>query len=312
MNKTHRIQWTKAADLPLPLYSATAVVKDYKAYVAGASGPDEEAKYKVFVYEIAEDSWSSLPDSGVLLPVHEIIGGMVTLVGGRESSNNERSKRLVSYNETTHSWVSCFPDMLRPRNRCSVHTHGNSVIVAGGTTFNDACLSSIEVMSLTELRWREVATHLPFRMWNMSTTICNNEMYIIGYAGADNMRYPGTYKLAVNNIENSTSALNWKILDSFPGARITVLPYTFPPLIVGGNERDFSSIVDIRVYNVDTDTWNLIDMLKTPRAYCIVAAVDDNAIIVIGGCHKVAHNLTTCKAFALKTVEIGQAVPKDF
>ena len=169
MNKTHRIQWTKAAYLPLPLYSATAVVKDYKTYVTGSSGPDEEAKYKVFMYDIAEDSWSSLPDSGVPLPVHEIIGGMLTLVGGRESSNNERNKRLVSYNKTTHSWVGCFPDMLKPRNRCSVLTRGNSVIVAGGTTLSDACLSSIEVMSLTELRWREVATQLPFKMWNMST-----------------------------------------------------------------------------------------------------------------------------------------------
>ena len=311
VNKTHRIQWTKAAELPLPLYSATAVVKDYKAYVAGSSGPDEEAKYKVFVYDVADNSWSTLPDAGVLLAVHEIIGGRLTLVGGRESSDNGRSKRLLSYNESTQSWVSCFPDMLKPRNRCSVLTHGNSVIVAGGTTSGDACLSSIEVMSLTELRWREVATHLPFTMWNMSTTICNNEMYIIGYAGSDNMRYQAAYKLAISDIENSTSARNWKKLHSPPRARTAVVPYTFPPMIIGGNESSFSSVVDASVYNVDNDTWNLVDMLKTPRAYCIVAAVDDNAIIVIGGCHK-AQNLTTCKATAIKTVEIGQAVPKDF
>ena len=309
MSKTHRIQWTKAAELPLPLYSATAVVKDYKAYIAGSSGPDEQAKYKVFVYDIADNSWLSLPDPGVLLAVHEIIGGKITLVGGRESTNNERSKRLLSYNESTSSWVTCFPDMLKPRNRCSVLTHGNSVIVAGGTTTGDTCLNSIEVMSLTELRWREVATCLPFTMWNMSTTICGNEMYIIGYAGSDNMRYQAAYKLAVTDIENSASAKPWKKLHSPPRARTTMVPYTFPPMIVGGNDDSFNSVVDISVYDVDTNTWSLVDMLKTPRAYCIVAAVDDNAIIVIGGCHK-AQNLTTCKASAIQVVEIGQAVFK--
>lgn len=311
MNKTHRIQWTIAAELPIPLYSATAVVKAYKVYIAGSSGPDEDAKFKVFAYDISENIWSTLPNPSVLLAVHEIIGGWLTLVGGRLCSNNERSKHLFSYNEASHSWISHFPDMLKPRNRCSVVTHDDSVIVAGGTTTGDVCLNSIEVMSISELRWREVATHLPFTMWNMSTTICNNEMYIIGYAGSDNMRYQAAYKLAISDIENSTSPKVWKKLHSPPRARTTVVPYCYSPLIVGGNDNNYNSVVDVSLYNVSTDSWSLVGMLKTPRAYSIVAAVDDNAIIVIGGCHE-AKNLTTCKASAIKTVEIGQVVPKHF
>lgn len=294
----------------MPLYSATAVVKDYKVYIAGSSGPDEEAKYKIFVYDLSENRWSTLPDPSVLLSVHEIIGGKLTLVGGRISSNNERSRSLLSYNESSRSWVNFFPDMLKPRNRCSVLTQSNTVIVAGGTTTGDVCLGSIEVMNTVELRWREVATHLPFTMWNMSTTICNGDMYIIGYAGSDNMRYQAAYKLAISDIKDSASAKVWKKLHSPPRARTTVVPYTFPPLIIGGNDNNFNSVVDVSVYNVTTDTWSLVDMLKTPRAYSIVAAVDDNAVIVIGGCHE-ARNLTTCKASAIKTVEIGQVILKD-
>ena len=59
----------------------------------------------------------------------------------------------------------------------------------------------------------------------------------------------------------------------------------------------FNNVVGISVYNVDTNIWNLVDMQKTPRVYCIVATRDDNAITVIGGCHK-AQNFTTCKASA--------------
>ena len=141
-----------AAELLMPLYSATVVVKDYKAYIAGSSGPDDETKYRVFVYDISENSWSTLPNPTVLLAVHEIIGGRLTLVGGQKSSTNEWSRQLFSFNETSCSWVSHFPDMLKPRNRCSIVTHGNSVIVVGDTTTGDVCLSSIEVMSITELR----------------------------------------------------------------------------------------------------------------------------------------------------------------
>ena len=310
-NKTHHIQWTPAASTPLPLYSATAVIHDYKVYVAGSSGPDEDAKYKVFKYDVGQDEWSALPDPSQLLAVHEIIGGRLTLVGGRECATNARSKRLSSYNEHSHSWENFYPSLLKPRNRCSVVVHGNSVIVAGGTSDGEVCLSTIEVMSIAELRWREVATRLPFPMWNMSTTICDHSMYIIGYAGEDNMRYQAAYRLSAFDIENSTTAKVWKKIRSPPRARTTVVPYGYPPLIIGGNDPQFDSVVDVNLYNDENDTWALVDTLKTPRAYSIVAAVDDNAIIVIGGCHK-AKNLTTCKASAVVTVEIGQAVPKDY
>ena len=310
-NKTHHIQWTPAANTPLPLYSATAVVHDYKVYVAGCSGPDEDAKYKVFMYDVGKDEWSALPDPGQLLAVHEIIGGRLTLVGGRECDTNARSRRLSSYDENSRSWVNFYPNMLKPRNRCSVVNHGDSVIVAGGTTDGDVCLSTIEVMSIVELRWREVATRLPCSMWNMSTTICNHDMYIIGYAGEDNMRYQAAYRLSANDIENSTTAKTWKKLHSPPRARTTVAPYSYPPLIIGGNDPQFDSVVDVSLYNDEDDTWALVDTLKTPRAYSIAAAVDDNAVIVIGGCHK-AKNLSTCKASAVVTVEIGQAVPKNY
>ena len=317
MNKTHRIEWTMATELPMPLYAATAVVKDYKVYIAGSSGRHEETKRKVFEYDISENRWSTLPDPGVNLAAHEVIDGMLTLVGGRHNLDNKCSKQLFSFDESTRSWIKKFPDMSQPRNRCSVVIYNNNVIVAGGTSTNNNCLNSIEVMCIThcdhyhKLCWREVATRLPFRMWNMSTTICDNDMFIIGCAHY-NFRYGKAYKLAVSNILNSPFAEVWKELHLPSSATTTtVVPYTFPPVIVGGNSSNFNSIADVSIYDIATDTWSVVGKLKTGRAYPTVAAVDDKAIIVIGGCSKVK-NFDKCSTSSLKTVEIGQVVPKDF
>ena len=72
-------------------------------------------------------------------------------------------------------------------------------------------------------------------------------MYIIGYAGSDNMRYQIAYKLAINDIENSSIAKVWKKLHSPPRTRTTVLPYAFPPLVVGGNDNNFNGVVDVSI-----------------------------------------------------------------
>jgi len=241
--------------------------------------------------------------------VHGIIGDRFTLVGGQDCDTDEVSKSLSSYDESSQTWIKHFPDMLNPRNRCSVVKYASDVIVAGGTN-NDECLSSIEVMNITEMRWIEVATRLPCPMWNMSTTICNNEMYIVGYAGEDNMRHKGVYKLSASKIVSSNTANSWKPLPLPRRARTTVVPYSNPLLIIGGNDALFDSVADIYMYNVESQTWTLVDSLKTPRAYTIVATIDDNTIIVIGGCHK-AKNRTACMESAIATVEIGQAVPRN-
>ena len=307
MKNKNCIQWTQAADAPFPIYSATAVVHNYKVYVAGCSGSDEDVHYKVFMYDIAKNQWSTLPDPKQSLAVHEIIGGLLTLVGGQDRNTDEVSKSLSSYDESSQNWMNYFPDMLIARSRCSVVKYGDYVIVAGGDT-EEECVSTIEVMSIIEKRWREVATRLPCPMWNMSTTICNNEMFIIGFAGDDNMRHVSSYKLSVNEIINSTTARSWSTLQSPSRARTTVVPYFNQPLIVGGSDTIFNAVADISMCIMGS--WILVDTLKTSRAYSIVAAVDDNAIIVIGGCQK-AKNRTACLGSAMATVEIGQAVLRD-
>ena len=247
------------------------------------------------------------------LAAHEVIDGKLTLLGGKQKSDNKCSKRLLSFDESKGSWIGYFPDMLVARSRCSVVIHKSNVIVAGGTTSNNECLSSIEVMNITDrkLFWKKVATHLPFPMWNMSATICNNEMFIIGCTRYK-WQYGKAYRLAVSSIVNSPSAKvsSWKEFHiPSTAATATFVPYTFHPMIVGGSNTNgnFDSIADISIYNVATRTWRVVGELKTSRAYSVVAAVDDKAIIVIGGCSK-TKSFDECTAFSMKTVEIGQAV----
>ena len=64
------------------------------------------------------------------------------------------------------------------------------------------------------------------------------------------MGYQIAYMLAVSDIENSSTTKVWKKLYSPPHARTTILPYAFPPLIVGGNDNKFNGFVDVSIYTM--------------------------------------------------------------
>ena len=59
-----QIKWTRLADLPAPLYGTYVAVRGHKIYVTGGHSPVENAKHKVYVYNINTDQWGQLPPSG--------------------------------------------------------------------------------------------------------------------------------------------------------------------------------------------------------------------------------------------------------
>ena len=58
-----------------------------------------------------------------------------------------------------------------------------------------------------------------------------------------------------------------------------------PPVIVGGwNSSDRTSAADIKMYDNSDHSWRSVGSLSSAKNFVAVAAVDDNAIVVIGGC----------------------------
>ena len=80
-------------------------------------------------------------------------------------------------------------------------------------------------------------------------------------------------------------------------------------MVIGGRDPyDVNTTTsDIKIYDESTKSWrNTIASLSSPRSAVTIAAVNDNAIIVIGGYTKGGDD---AESFSLTKVELGQVYP---
>ena len=314
----YHIKWTQLADLPAPLYGAYVAVQHYKIYVAGGGTPVEDALHKVYVYDVNTDQWSQLPPSGHYLGIPHIIGGRLAIIGGRLSATKKRTNKVSTFDEDSQTWISYYPDLLSVRSKPGVVSHLEHVIVAGGTrpTAEDdetpVVQDDIEVLNWIEnSHWRKVSIKLPVPMYGFTPTISDDHLIIVGYHGAEMKGYNAAYKIPVANItsidqqHNSDTPTKWtELTDHWFTA---LVPSSSPPVVVGGNDTTNTiTTADIKMYDNSNKSWKKIGSLSSARSTVAVAAVYNNAIVVIGGCTK-ADTMANAKSSSLTIVELGQA-----
>ena len=54
-------------------------------------------------------------------------------------------------------------------------------------------------------------------------------------------------------------------------------------LAVGGNDSDLRTTTAIHIYNLTTDSWEVISHMATPRRLCVAAILPNNQLMVVGG-----------------------------
>ena len=75
-------------------------------------------------------------------------------------------------------------------------------------------------------------------------------------------------------------------------------------MVVGGEDTTATiPTADIKMYDISNKSWKKIGSLSSARSRVAVAAVYNNAIVVIGGCTKG----NDAKSSSLTVVELGQA-----
>ena len=311
----YHIKWTQLADLPVPLFAVyVAAVQHHKIYVTGQS-PVEDALDQVYVYDINYNQWDQLPPPGHYFGVPHIIGGRLAIIGGCLSTTKTKTNKVTTFDEDSQTWTSYYPDLLSVRSKPGVVSHLEYVIVAGGSSDYNTCHDDIEVLNWIEnSHWRKVSIKLPVPMWGFIPTISDGDLIIVGYSGP-NKPYKDAYKMQAANIiasiieqQNNTKApTKWTKLTSADHWFTAVVPNSFPPVVVGGwNHNDCISAPDIKMYNYSRKSWKKIGSLSSARCDVAVAAVYNNAIVVIGGYTKgdtKANALSSC----LTVVELGQA-----
>ena len=309
----YHIKWTQLADLPVPLYGAYVAVQHHKIYVTGDS-PVEDAVHQVYVYDINTDQWGQLPPSGHYYGVPHIIGGKLVIIGGRLSATKKRTNKVSTFDEDSQTWTSYYPDLLSVRSKPGVVSHLEHVIVAGGG-LDDITQDDIEVLNwLENSHWRKVSIKLPVPMWGFTPSIVSDDhLLIVGFSKANMKSHKSAYKIPVANItasgdqqHNSDTPTKWTELTAADHWCTALVPSSSPPVVVGGDDRDDTPTADIKMYDNSNKSWKKIGSLSSARSYVAIAAVYDNAIIIIGGCTK-GGSVANCKSSSVTVVELGQA-----
>ena len=309
----YHIKWTQLADLPVPLYNAYVAVQHHKIYVTGTS-PVEDALHQVHEYNINDDQWGQLPPSGHYYGIPHIIGGRLSIIGGRLSATKKRTNKVSTFDEDSQTWTSYYPDLLSVRSKPGVVSHLEHVIVAGGgLDDNTLAQDDIEVLNWIEnSHWRKVSIKLPVPMFGFTPTISDDHLLIVSYYGADTLSRDGAYKMPVANItasidqqHNSDTPTKWTKLTAADHWCTTLVPSSSPPVVVGGEDTT-GTTADIKMYDNSNKSWKKIGSLSSARSSVAIAAVYNNAIVVIGGYTK-GRSMANCNSSSLTVVELGQA-----
>ena len=316
----YHIKWTQLADLPVPLYDTYVAVQDKKVYVAGGVSPVGDAEHQVYVYDINTDQWGQLPPSGHYYGIPHIIGGRLAIIGGRLSATKKMTNKVSTFDEDSPTWTSYYPDLLSVRSKPGVVSHLKHVIVAGGarpTAEDDntpVVQDDIEVLNWIEnSHWRKLSIKLPAPMCAFKLIISDDHLLIVGYNFAYINRAKSTHKIPVAHMRssidqphNTDTPTRWSELTEADHWNTVLVPSSSPPVVVGGQDTTYTSTADIKMYDNSNKSWKKIGSLSSARSYAAVAAVYNNAIVVIGGYTK-GGTVANRNSSSLTVVELGQA-----
>ena len=306
----------KCSDIPHKLYGASVAVSSAgdKVYVTADSAPDGNT-HNVYCYNTNTDHWTVLPQPGHCCGILHMLDDKLTIFGGEDPVTKKAFNKVTTYNNDTNRWYSEYPDMLNKRFKPGVITYNNYVMVMGGKSRPDNIHDSIEMMNHhNNLQWINVSVNLPVPMWCIKPTISGDNIIIVGYglAGGRSSEY---YQIAIEEIldqalSTSTTSNQWKIMSPAPHYGTAIVPYSNPPVIIGGHSHSNQGAVptsDVCVYDSSKNSWSKVDSLTSARKHVGIGLLNSNRIIIIGGCSG-GSGVEGAMACSLTTVEIGNIV----
>ena len=307
----YELTWEKCADLPSPMYATSAVLHKENIYVMAGVAPQDETHYYVYSYDINNNEWSRLPLPGHYCGILQIINDQLTVIGGVDNDTNEVTNKVSTFDINTNQWTRDFPDLMKSRNKPGVVTYEDHVIVLGGLIEITIIYDDIEVLNWTQpLHWMKSNIKLPEPMWGPSLTISHDQLYIVGYSTSSG-RYPTAYQLTIDSIISSIGqpptsgqSNNWNTLPHAPHYYTALLPQSYPPVIIGGDDIHGVPTSDVAILDITKNTWNRVASLSTPRNHVAVVPISHDSIIIIGGT-KGGKDIQANKASRVSTVEKG-------
>ena len=266
------VQCHKKKTAPCKMWRGSATTDDQFAYFTPAGSE------LVYRYQLSTEKWEKLPSSPYWNSGLVIIDGELTAVGGEGGSHYTNELFTLQQGQ----WVVNYPPMNTARYMTTVvsTSFGKYIVVIGGHV-SGRWTATVELFHVRSRRWYEL-TNLPQALTLPSATICDNQIYVIGYDGTG---YSCSLQALLSSDQPITSQsisniLTWTPLPQLPVEWSTAATLCGQLVTVGG--RGGWSRVN-PIHQLLDGQWVKIGSMSSDRWRCLVVTPSPDKMVIVGG-----------------------------
>ena len=297
--KQRQLVWTSHKCLPCGLQGSTLRLHhcDQRLFLCGGAREDSTPNREVLVSRVDTiSSWEVLKTNPPQYhSASAIIHNRLVLVGGLDSSTNQFTGALSSYDSRSGTWVRSFPPLPTPRASAAAFVSGDYLVVVGGQSGVGELANTVDVLHIPSSRW-EAATRLPQGMAGQSVAVCGNEVCLLGgidETGATTSVYLASIQKILSSCRffsmfagtDRTGQL-WRQLADSPFPLMAAISFEDHLFAVGGREITSTSEQPaclMWLCNTGEGTWSPVQRLPSGRQLCCATVLPDHQLVIAGG-----------------------------
>ena len=239
----------------------------------------------VYAYDSSNDKWLCIyPECPCIRFGIAVINGLLTTIGGQQDGRVIGTLLSLTGEGTNKQWSEKFYAMPTKRLFPGIVRHRTMLIIAGGTSsgLDGDSLTNVEIMNTETLHWA-TARSLPHPFIDAWLAISGNQVFMLG----GNVRKTASKSVLTCTLDElHDKSGKWHTLPKVPVYNATCAVVRGQLLAVGGKqslEEAEKNCPVIHAYNPNEKSWAIKCYLKTPRSFCLVAALPNNKLMVVGG-----------------------------
>ena len=273
-------------------------------YNAVADGIALYARHEdnVYAFTTSTSSWSRLPDSPTSNCPSVIVNNLLTLVGGMHGDTATNQLFSLTGEGSGRRWTEEFPPMPTERYGSTALCTGTALIVVGGMGEDFSTPQTVEVMNTETLQW-SIAGHLPQPVLYASGAVCGDRIYILPIESRSKSMYTCPVSALIQSCWSRPTANVWNKVAAPPVTNTTCVSILGRLLTIGGEDSNQKLTTAVHMYNPDSNSWEAISHMATPRCDCIAAVLPNNQLMVVGGWTGHSFNRFTLDSVEVATVE---------
>ena len=284
-----KLRWRDGGRAPEKMYFGSCTADGHMAYFR------HHFTDNVHAHNAATGKWNTLPKCPHINFTLVVVNGVLTAVGGIDSSYNDTNKLLSLVGEG--KWVEQLPCMPTKRRNTAAVCSGKTLVVIGGHC-DGVRLKTVELLDIDSLQWF-IASELPHPLCEASATVCGDNLYLVGGVDKDYNATKSVLTCSLSALVQSAKPATlggrsekafsqteqvWHEVASLPVVRSTCASLNGQLIAVGGSDsHNMKTTNSVYAYDPTTDRWDVISTMPTARERCLVAVLPGNQLMVVGG-----------------------------